>query len=79
MTSFRIGPLMAASIAPSTPRPASPLVREHWSSDEHTKEALIIRVDRKLNSTNVLDALTDLFILGDPPEYIRSDNVLCSE
>ena len=34
----------------------------------------MIRVDRKLNSTDVLDALTDLFILLRPPEYIRSDN-----
>lgn len=42
--------------------------------DEYTKEALMIRVDRKLNSTDVLDALTDLFILPGPPEYIRSDN-----
>jgi len=39
----------------------------------------MIRVDRKLNSTDVLDALTDLFILRGPPEYIRSDNVLYSE
>ena len=42
--------------------------------DEFTKEALMIRVDRKLNSTDVLAALTDLFILLRPPEYIRSDN-----
>ena len=34
----------------------------------------MIRVDRKLNSTNVVDALTDLFILSRAPEYIRSDN-----
>jgi len=34
----------------------------------------MIRVDRKLNSTDVLDALTDLFILRGPPKYIRSDN-----
>ena len=33
----------------------------------------MIRVDRKLNSTNVVDALTDLFILREAPEYIRSD------
>ena len=38
--------------------------------DEYTREALMIRVDRKLNSTDVLDALTDLFILRGPPEYI---------
>ena len=41
---------------------------------EYTREALTIRVNRKLNSTDVLDALTDLFILRGPPEYIRSDN-----
>ncbi|SHF43297.1 Integrase core domain-containing protein [Litoreibacter ascidiaceicola] len=29
---------------------------------------------RKLNSTEVLDAPTDLFILRDVPAYIRSDN-----
>ena len=33
-----------------------------------------IRVDRKLNSQNVLDVLTDLFIIRGFPEYIRSDN-----
>ena len=42
--------------------------------DEFTKEALMIRVDHKLNSTDVLDALTDLFILKGPPAFIRSDN-----
>jgi len=34
----------------------------------------MIRVDRKFNSTDVLDVLTDLFILRGSPEYIRSDN-----
>ena len=34
----------------------------------------MIRVQRKLNSTDVVDALTDLFILRGPPAYIRSDN-----
>jgi len=42
--------------------------------DEFTREALMIRVDRKLNSVDVVDALTDLFILRGPPEFIRSDN-----
>ena len=42
--------------------------------DEFTREALAIRVDRKLNSIDVVDALTDLFILRGPPAYIRSDN-----
>ena len=45
--------------------------------DEFTKEALTIKVKRRLNSTDVVDALTDLFILRGPPEFIRSDNVLC--
>ena len=74
MTSFRTAPPTGASIGRSTTRPCSPLVQEQWSSDEYTREALMIRVDRKLNSTDVLDALTDLFILRGPPEYIRSDN-----
>ena len=39
----------------------------------------MIHVARKLNSTDVLDALINLFILRGPPEYIRSDNVLCRE
>ena len=42
--------------------------------DEFTKEALVIRVKRRLNSTDVVDALTDLFILRGRPEFIRSDN-----
>ena len=41
--------------------------------DEYTREALMIRVDRRLNSTDVLDALTDLFIQRGPPRFIRSD------
>ena len=42
--------------------------------DEFTREALVIRVKRRLNSTDVVDALTDLFILRGSPEFIRSDN-----
>ena len=42
--------------------------------DEWTKEALAIRVKRKLNSIDVVDVLTDLFILRGPPAFIRSDN-----
>ena len=34
----------------------------------------MIRANRKLNSTDVLDALTDLFILRGPPAFVRSDN-----
>jgi transposase InsO family protein len=42
--------------------------------DEYSRECLTIKVERKLNSTNVIDALTDLFILRGPPACIRSDN-----
>lgn len=34
--------------------------------------SLSCRVDRKLNSTDVLDALTDLFVLRGLPSFIRS-------
>ena len=40
--------------------------------DEHSRECLAIRV--KLNSTDVIDVLTDLFILRGVPAFIRSDN-----
>ncbi len=42
--------------------------------DGHSRECLAIRVKRKLNSTELIDALTDLFILCGVPAYIRSDN-----
>jgi len=47
--------------------------------DEFTHEALAIRIDRKLNSTDVIDVLSDLFILRGVPEHVRSDNVLSAE
>ena len=42
--------------------------------DEYSRECLAIRVKRKLNSTDVIDVLTDLFILRGVPAFIRSDN-----
>jgi transposase InsO family protein len=42
--------------------------------DEFTHEALAIRVDRKLKAIDVIDVLSDLFILRGVPEHIRSDN-----
>ena len=47
--------------------------------DEFTLECLAIRVDRKLKSTDVIDVLSDLFILRGVPEHVRSDNVLRAE
>ena len=42
--------------------------------DEFTRESLAIRVERKLNSTHVLEVLAELFLQRGPPEHIRSDN-----
>jgi transposase InsO family protein len=42
--------------------------------DEFSHECLAIRIDRKLNSTNVIDVLSDLFMLRGIPGHIRSDN-----
>ena len=42
--------------------------------DEFTHECLAIRVDRKLKSTDVIEVLSDQFILRGVPEHIRSDN-----
>ncbi|ULB10219.1 IS3 family transposase [Cereibacter azotoformans] len=42
--------------------------------DEFTRECLSIRVSRKLNSTDVLDVLSELFILRGVPGHMRSDN-----
>jgi putative transposase len=42
--------------------------------DEFTRECLAIRVNRKLNSIDVIDVLSDLFILRGIPGHIRSDN-----
>jgi putative transposase len=42
--------------------------------DEFTHECLAIRVARKLKATDVIDVLSDLFILCGVPGHIRSDN-----
>jgi putative transposase len=42
--------------------------------DEFTLECLAIRVSRKLKGIDVIDVLSDLFILRGVPAHIRSDN-----
>ena len=42
--------------------------------DEFTHECLTIRVARKLKAIDVIDVLSDLFILRGIPAHIRSDN-----
>ncbi len=42
--------------------------------NEFTRECLAIRVSRKLDATNVVEVLSDLFLLRGVPGHIRSDN-----
>src|SRR3954467_2956517 len=42
--------------------------------DEFTHECLAIRVGRKLKAADVIDVLSDLFILRGVPGHVRSDN-----
>ena len=42
--------------------------------DEYSRECLSLLVARRLNSQNVLDELSSLFLDRGIPEYIRSDN-----
>ena len=42
--------------------------------DEFSREALAMRVSRKLNSLDVILVLSDLFLKRGIPRYIRSDN-----
>ncbi len=42
--------------------------------DEFTHECLAIRINRKLKAIDVIDVLSDLFILRRVPGHIRSDN-----
>jgi putative transposase len=41
--------------------------------DEFTRECLAIRVARKLKAPDVIDVLSDLFILRGVPAHVRSD------
>jgi hypothetical protein len=47
--------------------------------DEFTHECLAIQVSRRLKSIDVIDVLSDLFILRGVPGHVRSDNVLRRE
>ena len=42
--------------------------------DEFTRECLAIRINRRLKSSDVIDVLSDLFILRGIPTHVRSDN-----
>lgn len=42
--------------------------------DEYSRECLAIKVSRRLNSKNVMDVLSQLFLKHGKPKHIRSDN-----
>lgn len=46
--------------------------------DFRTRECLAIRVARKLNSADVIDTLSGLFVLRGVPGHVRSDNARSS-
>jgi len=47
-----------------------------WLSmiDEFTRECLVLKVDRGITSTDVIDTLAELFAMRGVPKHIRSDN-----
>ena len=47
--------------------------------DEASRECLVLLVQRRIRSGDVLAVLADLFVQHGPPAHIRSDNVLCRE
>jgi transposase InsO family protein len=42
--------------------------------DEYTRECLALRVERRLNSRDVIETLSDVMLWRGIPEHIRSDN-----
>ena len=42
--------------------------------DEHTRESLLIRAERRWSSAKVIGALADVMVWKGVPEHIRSDN-----
>jgi hypothetical protein len=53
---------------------SSRVVHEYRRFETREAKAAFARVDRKLKSIDVIDVLSDLFILRGAPEHIRSDN-----
>jgi len=42
--------------------------------DEFSRECLAIRIDRNLNSHDLIELMTELFVARGTPDFIRSDN-----
>jgi putative transposase len=42
--------------------------------DEHTRESLLVRAQRRWSSSGVISALADVMVMKGVPEHLRSDN-----
>ncbi len=42
--------------------------------DEHSKECLLVRAERRWSSAKVIEALADVMVMKGVPEHLRSDN-----
>ena len=42
--------------------------------DEHTREALLVRTERRWSSAKVIAALADVMVIKGVPQHVRSDN-----
>jgi transposase InsO family protein len=42
--------------------------------DEHSRESLLVRPERRWSSAKVIEALADVMVMKGVPEHIRSDN-----
>jgi transposase InsO family protein len=42
--------------------------------DEHTRESLLVRPERRWSSASVIEVLADVMVLKGIPEHLRSDN-----
>jgi putative transposase len=42
--------------------------------DEHTRESLLVRAERRWTTSRVISALADVMVMKGVPEHLRSDN-----
>jgi putative transposase len=42
--------------------------------DEHTRECLLVRAERRWSTARVISALADVMVMKGVPEHLRSDN-----
>ena len=42
--------------------------------DEHSRECLLVRSERRWSSAKAIEALADVMVVKGVPEHIRSDN-----